>query len=437
MIQMTACLCRAGVLWSPIIVLNGANPLINQYYTAYNEPGAVVNGLPGAPLAISAGAYHSLALKTDGSVVGWGANDFGQANAPQNATNVVAISGGGYHSLALKADGSVVYWGNYNGGIGVAGDETDIKAIAAGYSFSLALRTNGTVVGWGEYYYGRSQPVTVPDSVTNVTAIAAGYAFSLVLKADGSVFGWGDDSEGQIDVPTSATNVIAIAAGAGHCMALKSDGTVVAWGNNYYGATNVPASATNVVAIAAGGIHCMALRADGTVVAWGWNGSGQTDVPSSATNIVAISAGYYNCLAKRRDGLVIGWGGNYYGQTSVPTDLSAVDLPLNISGSVNPYKPGTYKLIYTSTNNLGAIGSATRTVIVTDTTPPLLNITLDGGKNILTWPSTTVGYVLQHNPDLGTTNWSTNGLVVSDDGINKSVTNNPTAKCDFFRLVSQ
>src|SRR4051812_32485741 len=33
-------------------------------------------------IAVAAGAYHSLALRSDGTVMGWGNNDFRQATAP-------------------------------------------------------------------------------------------------------------------------------------------------------------------------------------------------------------------------------------------------------------------------------------------------------------------------------------------------------------------
>ena len=67
--------------------------------------------------AISAGGIFSLALKSDGSVIAWGDNTFGQCNVPAAAlSGVVAIAAGSLHSLALKADGTVVAWGEQTSG---------------------------------------------------------------------------------------------------------------------------------------------------------------------------------------------------------------------------------------------------------------------------------------------------------------------------------
>jgi hypothetical protein len=52
-------------------------------------------------VAISASGGHSLALKSDGTVVAWGGNLSGQANVPTGLNSVIAIAAGGYHSLAL------------------------------------------------------------------------------------------------------------------------------------------------------------------------------------------------------------------------------------------------------------------------------------------------------------------------------------------------
>ena len=50
-------------------------------------------------------------LKSNGTIVAWGYNNYGQTNVPAGLSNVVAIAAGGDHSLALKSDGTVVAWG--------------------------------------------------------------------------------------------------------------------------------------------------------------------------------------------------------------------------------------------------------------------------------------------------------------------------------------
>ena len=104
-------------------------------------------------MAIEGGIFHSLALRPDGTVVAWGANDNGQIDVPLDLSNVVAIAAGGYHSLALRSDGTVVAWG-YNGFVQTNVPPGNVVAIAAGESPSLALLSDGTVTVWGNNYYG-------------------------------------------------------------------------------------------------------------------------------------------------------------------------------------------------------------------------------------------------------------------------------------------
>ena len=59
--------------------------------------------VPGVILAI----WWVLPAVRAGTIVGWG-----ETATPQSTlTNLVAISAGGYHSIVLKEDGSIVGWG--------------------------------------------------------------------------------------------------------------------------------------------------------------------------------------------------------------------------------------------------------------------------------------------------------------------------------------
>ncbi len=252
-------------------------------------------------VAVAAGAEHSLALRADGSIVTWGANQFGQAvpplRAPAGATSdFVSFAAGDYHNLAVRDDGTIVAWGDNRAGqtdvpVGLIG----VKAVAAGGSHSLALKNNGSVIAWGASTSAQSMvPVALRNRI--VVAIAAGGSHSLALLESGTVAAWGKNDFGQLAVPSGLMNVIALAAGRDHTLALRADGTVVAWGANADGQTTVPPGLDNVVAVAAGHRQSMALRSDGTLVAWGFTG-GQPAATTALRTVLSVAAGGDHGLA--------------------------------------------------------------------------------------------------------------------------------------------
>ena len=261
----------------------------------YGETSGIASLAGHDVVAISAGDFYSLALKSDGTVVAEGYNADGRATVPPGLTGVIAISAGGDHSLALKSDGTVVAWGgDGQGDANVPAGLTGVTAISAGDIDSLALKSDGTVVGWG---YG-PDGATVPPGLTGVTAISAGNNSALALTSDGNVVAWGSNGSGQLDVPALPTGLTytAVSSGNGFSVALRSDGTVVAWGYDGLGETDVPTGLSGVVAISATNEDTVALKSDGTVVAWGSNQSGDTVVPPGLTHVSAISAGYAHSL---------------------------------------------------------------------------------------------------------------------------------------------
>lgn len=330
-------------------------------------------------------------------------------------TSVVAVSAGDEHSLALLSNGTVMAWGdNLFGQLGdgtTTGSTTpvpvpglsNVTAIAAGYDYSLALLSNGTVMAWGDNTLGQlgdgsasgpqtctgqatpcsTTPVVVSD-LTGVKAMAAGNATGQALLSNGTVATWGLDSEGELGIsPLAAdcwigqqcsrtpvaisglSNVVSVVSSslANYSFALLRNGIVMAWGLNYWGqlgngndtgpdscpgdpCSEIPiaiSGLTNVQAIATGLYNSMALTRAGTVMTWGMNAAGELGNGSSSgpdmcpaggprfacsatpvvvtglRGVVGISAGSGTDFAILGNGAVMAWGDNSLGQLGIGT----------------------------------------------------------------------------------------------------------------------
>ena len=267
-------------------------------------------------IAVAAGGQHSLALCSDGTLAAWGDGSFGQIGdggvldrtAPVlvnsagalSGKRVIAISAGANHSAALCSDGTVVCWGgNTNGELGNGSNtQTNVPvavttsgvllghtvvAIACGQNHTLALLADGAVAAWGanaskQLGNNSTMPSNVPVLVDasgllngkRVVRIAAGDQSSLAQCADGALASWGLNDRGQLGVNNATTTfglaqavdlsgvlsgktITGIEMGQNHAAALCSDGSLATWGAGTGGQLGNNAVSDSLVPVAVNG----------------------------------------------------------------------------------------------------------------------------------------------------------------------------------------
>ena len=290
-------------------------------------------------IQVAAGPRYTLGLRVDGTVIATGRNEEAQCNVG-DWTDIVQVASGGLHTVGLKADGTVVAVGQNDHSQCETGDWTDITQVAAGLSHTVGLRSDGTVVAVGRNDHGQCD---VEDWV-DIVQVVAGPADTVGFRADDTVIAVGYYAF-MVD---GRTNVIQIAIGMGHIVWLEPDGTVKAVGNNVYGQCNV-GGWTDVIQVDAGLWHTVGLKSDGTVLAIGWDYLGQCDV-GEWTNIVQVAAGFFHTVGVRSDGTVVAVGWNEYGRCDVGDWMDIIQVAVGGGTTVGLRSDGTVVAVGSNTS---------------------------------------------------------------------------------------
>jgi alpha-tubulin suppressor-like RCC1 family protein len=184
------------------------------------------------------------------------------------------VSAGGFHTCAIKQSGVAFCWGlNTQGELGV----TTNVACSQNTTFDSSCSR-------------RPMPVVCPAGAPcRFTQISSGQTFTAAIDTNGDAWWWGRGSVDHHKVNAvlngSSVKFSSIAAGFGHACAISQlRSEIWCWGTNVFGESGVPASSQEVHYLAparilmpfkfkkivAGGEHTCAIGDTGTdVVCWG------------------------------------------------------------------------------------------------------------------------------------------------------------------------
>jgi alpha-tubulin suppressor-like RCC1 family protein len=334
----------------------------------------------------------AVALLSDGRIKTWRYpgqlidSDFNYIAAPLELSNVTNIVATAAAFAALKSDGSVVTWGlddfyigpyghpvsvNYGADSRYVSDElVDVKALASTSSAFSALKGDGTVVSWGDGQNGGNNN-SVRDQLVDVVSIWGDKHTFVAQKSDGSFIAWGSNAVIYNRHLADLSEISDIVSNGHSTTIISPDGTAKTWSNLDEGAGFLPISNSlrDIQAVVTSLDSFAALKNDGTVVTWGYSedakyGADDGDVSQELYDIRSIASTGRGFTALREDGNVFVWGDknnlhlahtyrDLSGMSKIFGGSSTAFVGIKSDGSVicwgiSTCYPETTKLVYSS-----------------------------------------------------------------------------------------
>lgn len=290
---------------------------------------------------VGVGEDYVLWNDSTGTVRGAGFGRYNQLNASLEAANsartvatgVVSSSVGSRHSLHIKSDGSLVGFGsNSDGRLGLADNwnylATTLQPAAiaayAGDGFSFFLKPDHTLWAMGRNDSGQlgvgntTSPQPATQALNNVVTVALGRYHAVALRGDSTLWTTGSNSSGQLGTGDTVnrasftqitSGVRSVAAGEGFTVWVKLDGAAWIVGSapvSVNGSTSgsVPRQfATDVVSVAAYGGSLFVLKNGGELWCAGRNDFGQladgtfisqSELKPIGLGVLSLSVGEHN-----------------------------------------------------------------------------------------------------------------------------------------------